>query len=232
MRGDNGDLTGRFTTTFEVRSIGGGITQDLQNPVGQSVLWWVFNPDQTLVDPTYDVGNYWNRGRVWFTPHEIPVVLASIEQGPGGHNERGMYTVDVLRLIVNTPEAMPFLPDIAMHPDQHLNDRIEYRGGLFQPTTVFPKGHVEHSMVLIQIIAEQIKDEETVNDSQFNGGRYYPSPFSEEFNSKHFETEVYPPVAEFDENFDAHEFDSTEPTVEEVDHLERWGEQHLDIYDH
>jgi hypothetical protein len=232
MRGDQGDLTGRFTTTFEVKSIGGGITQDLQNPVGQSVLWWHFDPAGTLTDPTYDVGNYWTRGRVWFTPHELPVVLASIEQGPGGHTERGMYTVDMLRLVINTPEFLPYLPDLAIEPDKYLNDRIEYRGGLFQPTTVMPKGHVRHSMVVVTVIAEQIKDDQVVNDSQFNGSRAYPSPFSEEFNSKHFESEVHPPVAEFNKDFDAEDFDSTEPQLEPVEHIERHGHDHVDIYDH
>ena len=158
MRGGQGNLMGRFTTMYEVQSIGGGITQDLQNPVGQSVLWWVFNPDDTQVDPTYDVGAYWSHGRVWFSPFEIPVVLATIEQGAGGHNERGLYTVDMLRLVINTPEILPYIPTIVWEPDRHLNDRVEYRGGLFQPTLVMPKGHVQHDMVVIRVELEQIKD--------------------------------------------------------------------------
>lgn len=214
MRGR--DVTGRFTTNYEVTSIGDGITADLQNPVGQSVLWWVFNPDATQVDPTYDVGSYWSHGRVWFTPFEIPVVLATIEQGVGGHNERGLYTVDMLRLVINTPEILPFIPSIVWEPDKHLNDRVEYRGGLFQPTLVYPKGHVQHDMVVIQVELEQIKDDQTVNDTQFNGNVRYPSPFAPAaFNPTEFSGPAYPgnPV-------------QTEGTrdVEEVAHIERWGE--------
>jgi hypothetical protein len=232
MRGRN--VMGRFTTNYEVISIGDGITADLQNPVGQSVLWWVFNPDRTHIDPTYDVGSYWNRGRVWFTPFEIPVVLATIEQGPGGHNERGLYTVDYLRLVINTPEILPYLPNIAYEPDAHLLDRIEYRGSLFQPTNVYPKGHVEHEMVVIQVEAEQIKDEEVVNDTQFNGRRQYPSSFSEEFAGKQFETEDYPPPAEFSDEFRAREFDSAGREIDIVEKTPRWGQHqapHGDIYE-
>ena len=222
MRGGHGNLMGRFTTTYEVQSIGGGITQDLQNPVGQSVLWWVFNPDDTQVDPTYDVGAYWSHGRVWFTPFEIPVVLATIEQGPGGHNERGLYTVDMLRLVINTPEILPYIPSIVWEPDRHLNDRVEYRGGLFQPTLVYPKGHVSHSMVVIQVELEQIKDDQVVNDTQFNGDITYPGGFAAaEFNQAEFSGPGYP--------------GNPEPTegarkIEEVEHIERWGEH--DIYGH
>lgn len=226
------NLMGRFSTTYEVNSIGGGITADLQNPVGQSVLWWVFNPDDTQVDPTYDVGNYWNRGRVWYTPYELPVVLATIEQGMGGHNERGLYTIDILRLVINTPDILPYLPDIVTEPDNHLLDRIEYRGGLFQPTLVYPKGHVQHDMVVIQVEAEQVKDDEVVNDPQFNGTSEYPRPFSDDFNPKEFEARTYPPPAEFDESFAAADFDSTEPQVEVVEKIPRWGAHviHDDIY--
>jgi hypothetical protein len=230
VRGGGGNLTGRFTTTFEVESIGQGITQDLQNPVGQSVLWWVFNPDGTHVDPTYDVGDYWNRGRVWFTPIELPVVLATIEQGPGGHNERGMYTVDFLRLVINTPEVLPYLPNIVMEPDKHLLDRIEYRGALFQPTTIYPKGHVQHDMVVIQVEAEQIKDEEVVNDPQFNGTRVYPAPFSDEFAPREFESEVFPPPSEFSQDFDPDDFDTTRREIDVVEQIPRWG-AHV-VYEH
>lgn len=224
MRGRN--VLGRFTTRYEVHSIGDGITSELQNPVGQTVLWWVFNVERTHIDPTYDVGSYWQRGRVWYTPFEIPVVLATIEQGAGGHNERGQYTVDFLQLIINTPEILSFIPSIVWEPDKHLNDRIEYRGGLFQPTTVMPKGHVQHDMVVIRVIAEQIKDEEVVNDVQFNGLRPYPSPFSDAFNPKEFESEIYPPDAEFSIDFRAREFDTVSAEIDVVEYIERWGSHH------
>lgn len=225
------NLMGRFSTTYEVNSIGGGITADLQNPVGQSVLWWVFDPETTKVDPTYDVGGYWNRGRVWFTPFEIPVVLATIEQGMGGHTERGLYTIDTLRLVINTPEITPYLPNIAYDPDTHLLDRIEYRGGLFQPVNIYPKGHVQHDMVVIQVEAEQIKDDESVNDTQFNGSKESPSGFGPAFNPGDFHGREYAQGMRTDLPLD----DEDLRTVEQVEDLPRWGDHviytHEDLYE-
>lgn len=164
MRGK--DTEGRFTMNYEVASISDGIEYDLQNPVGQRVLWWVYSEEATEVDPVYDVGAY-TGGRMWHTPFVLPVVLASIEQGQLYQNDRGFYTLDQLRLIVNATELYSKLPRMAYSPDDHLKDRIEYRGHLFQPTLIYPKGHIQKHLVVVQIAAGEVKPEEWVNDPQF-----------------------------------------------------------------
>lgn len=185
MRGQ--DLTGRFDSHFEVDHIGVGIGQDLQNPVGQSVMWWTFSPEDTQIDPVYDVGSYDGGGRRWRDPFEIPVVQASIAQGPYYQNDRGFYTVDNLTLLINAPLAYRLLPEMMAKPDTHLLDRIEYRGSLFRPTIVYPKGHIQNHLVVVRIDAEEVKPEEAVNDPQF--AQYAGEPFTEDLFPAY---DVYP----------------------------------------
>lgn len=165
MRGSN--TTGRFTTGYETESIAEGITNDLQQPVGQHVLWWFYSPDITEVDPVYDVGAY-TGGRLWEDPFVLPVVLASIQQGPAYQNERGYYTMDQLTLLVNAEQMYSRIPTMAKTPDIHLRDRIEYRGGVFTPDMVFPKGHIHEHLVVVRIDATEVKQDELVNDPQFS----------------------------------------------------------------
>lgn len=165
MRGEN--LMGRFDSIYEVESIGVGIDQDLQNPVGQYVDWWVFDPTHTKTDPVYDVGDYVEIGRQWRNPFRVPVVMATIVQGSSYQNERGFYTKDNLSMVINAVVMYELLPDMAYTPDRHLADRITYRGKLFTPTLIYPKGHIQDHLVVTRIDAEEVKPEEVVNDPQF-----------------------------------------------------------------
>ena len=165
MRGS--DLTGRFDSLFEVDHIGVGVAQDLQNPIGQHVQWWSMDPDNTVTDPVYDVGDYAGGGRRWKRPFTVPVVQATISQGPVFQNERGFYTVDNLTLVINAPTVTRLLPDMMYDPDSYTLDRISYRGNLFQPNTIFPKGHIHDHLVVVRVDADQVKPEEVVNDPQF-----------------------------------------------------------------
>lgn len=165
MRGQ--DLSGRFDSQFEVSHIGVGIGQDLEHPIGQTVLWWTYAPDESDTDPVYDVGSYDGGGRRWNKPFVVPVVQASINQGPQYQNDRGFYTMDNLTLVINAPVVYRLLPNLMHSPDGHILDRITYRGELFQPTTVYPKGHIHDHLVVVRIDADQVKPEEVVNDPQF-----------------------------------------------------------------
>lgn len=49
--------SGRFDTDYEVKDIHDAITKDLTNPVGTSVLWYVWNASASTADPIYDVGS-------------------------------------------------------------------------------------------------------------------------------------------------------------------------------
>jgi hypothetical protein len=170
MRGK--DLTGRFDPVFETDHIGVGVEQDLQNPVGQHVDWYRFDSASSTVDPTYDTGDYEGGGRRWEKPFSIHVVLATISQGPQYQNDRGFYTTDTLTLVINAIEMYEHFPRMSAFPDEYLLDRIVYRGKLFSPNLIYPKGHIKEHLVVARVDAEEVKPEEVVNDPQFQDFAY------------------------------------------------------------
>ena len=155
---------GRFDPEFEVKSIRAGITRDLQIPAGQWVLWKVFDPTASESDPVYSTGSD-EGGRVFKPAIRVPVVNAYIFQGEQVMNQRGFYTVDVLRLVINYDDVIRYLPSLVTSPDQHLKDRIVFRGEMFQPTLVFPKGQIGYEYTGLTVDAMQVKTEEQVYDT-------------------------------------------------------------------
>lgn len=184
MRGKS--TFGRFSALYEIDSVGTGVENDLQEPMGQKVRWWTYNTEATETDPVYSVGADIGTGRMWNPPFEMSVVMATITQGPLYQNDRGFYTMDNLTLVVNATEMYAKLPGMAYGPDVHLKDRVEYRGHAFTPTLIYPKGHIQNHLVVVRIEALEVKPEELINDVQFN---HLASPmklpneaeFSEEF---------------------------------------------------
>lgn len=165
---------GRFDPEFEVKSIRAGITRDLQIPAGQWVLWQVFDPEASQADPVYSTGND-QVGRVFKPAVRVPVVNAFIYQGEQFMNQRGFYTVDTLRLVINFDDVIRFLPGLDSHPDAHLKDRIIFRNEMFQPTRVFPKGQIGYEYMGLTVDAAQVKVEEQVYDT------YEESPVAPEY---------------------------------------------------
>lgn len=162
MRGS--DALGRFDAEYEVKSMRSGIGRDLQRPVGQAVKWYLYDPEESESDPVYDVGSS-DGGRIWKDPILIPVVNAFTLQAQQFQNDRGFYTVDTLRIVINFDDVIRFLPSLQYHPDQHLLDRIEFRAQMYIPTRVFPKGQVHYEYMGLLVEATQVKPEEQVNDT-------------------------------------------------------------------
>ncbi len=161
MRGTN--PLGRFDAEYEVKSMRRGISRDLQVPAGQQVDWYLFDASESTPDPVYDVGAS-TGGRSWLAPITVPVVNAFIYQAEQFQNDRGFYTVDTLRIVINYDDVIRYLPSLDVQPDIHLKDRVGFRGALYVPNRVFPKGQVGYEYMGLLVEATQVKPEEQVND--------------------------------------------------------------------
>lgn len=157
---------GRFTIPYEIDSMRSGITSDLRRPVGQWMDWWVYDPDETDIDPIYDVGDYAG-GRRWKDPFPMPAISAVILQGQTVQNERGFYQTDVARFVLNVVDVLKILPGIVYSPDQHIRDRFVYRNEVFTPTRFYMRGLVTDQYTVITMDANQVNPEELINDPQF-----------------------------------------------------------------
>jgi hypothetical protein len=195
MRGTK--VQGRFKIPFENKSIDEGIVDELRDPVGTEVDWWVWD-DAALaadydnyVDPIYDVSNQTDgKGRRWNDPFKMPVVLAQVIRGSNIMNERGFYTVDTLRLVLSVSDLNRLVPSMLTNPNEHIKDRIVYQDIVFVPTRVLPRGHYAENYAVVTIDCNQVNPEELVNDPQFNG-EYSPLTVNDGFGEGEFGSETY-----------------------------------------
>jgi hypothetical protein len=172
MRGSK--LQGRFNIDYEAASMYEGITEDLVNPVGNEVDWFRWQDYYleenytTIVDDVYDVSSsVVSAGRRWMLPFKMPVVMAQFVRGTNVMNQRGFYVTDTLRLVINVGDVNRLLPDLLKNPNNHIKDRIAFKGEVFIPTRVLPRGFFENKYTLLTIDCNQLNPEELVNDPQF-----------------------------------------------------------------
>jgi hypothetical protein len=176
MRGgkEGTDRNSRFGMGYEAKSMYEGMAEELGGTVGVDVDWfrwqdyYLEDNYNTVVDEIYDVSSSVpGQGRRWMLPFKFPVIMAQIVRGTNIMNERGFYVTDTLRLVLNVGDVERLLPSVLTEPNKHIKDRILYRGQVFVPTRVIPRGSFGYRWSVVTIDCNQLNPEELVNDPQF-----------------------------------------------------------------
>jgi hypothetical protein len=169
---------------YESKAMWEGISEDLGGTVGVDVSWFQWsqsyfeNNYSDIVDDIYDTSNGTaGKGRRWQKPIKLPVVMAQIIRSSNVMNERGFYVTDTLRLVVNVGDVQRLVPGMMQDPSSHIRDRVIYRGEVFVPTRVLPRGAFGYNYAVVTIDCNQVNPEELVNDPQF---QHYATPVKEE----------------------------------------------------
>ena len=172
MRGAK--LQGRFNLDYESKSMYEGIAEDLGGTVGVEVDWFRWQEYYlegnytSIVDPIYDVSSSEpDKGRRWMLPFKMPAVMAQFVRGTNIMNQRGFYVTDTLRLVINIGDAQRLLPSLITDSNNHIKDRIIYRGEVFVPTRVLPRGSFGYNFAVLTIDCNQLNPDELVSDPQF-----------------------------------------------------------------
>ena len=172
MRGSK--VQGRFKIDYENHSINEGIVDELRDPVGSIVDWWLWDSEYFTNNPTiveddiYSTSNQEvGKGRRWKDAFKLPVIMAQQLRGTNVMNERGFYTTDTLRLVVSVSDVQRLLPALLNDPNIHIKDRIVFQGEVFVPTRVLPRGRYADNYAVVTIDCNQLNPEELVNDPQF-----------------------------------------------------------------
>jgi hypothetical protein len=188
-------IQGRFNMDYESKSMYESISEDLGGTVGVDVSWfrwqdYYLDANYTdIVDDTYDVSSSTpGKGRRWMLPFDMPVVMAQWVRGTNVMNERGFYVTDTLRLVINVGDVQRLLPSLSTEPNQHIKDRIIYRGSVFTPTRVLPRGSFGYRWAVVTIDCNQVNSEELVNDPQFQP---YATPSKAEFRTLGYGASTY-----------------------------------------
>lgn len=192
MRGTK--VQGRFKIDYETQSMDEGIVDELRDPVGTEVDWWVWSDSNLVdnytdwVDNTYDVSSsVLGKGRQWKTPFKLPVILAQQMRGQNVMNERGLYTTDTMRLVVSVADINRLLPAMINNPTQHIKDRVVFQGFVFTPVRVNPRGRYKDRYSVVTIDCNMVNAEELVNDPQFQSFTSVPAEFGYGYNSYGFD---------------------------------------------
>jgi hypothetical protein len=168
-------VLGRFDIDFEAKSIYGGMEVELADTVGVDLNWWRWDSEflsenvSSIVDDIYDTSSQVSTtaGRVWREPLTLQAVTAQIIRGSNAMNDLGFYVVDNLRIVFNVGQLRSVIPTMLTNPAQHIKDRIEYKGQIYTPTRVFPRGHFGDRWAVITVDCNHVSREELVNDPQF-----------------------------------------------------------------
>jgi hypothetical protein len=184
MRGgrEGTDVNSRFGMDYESKSMYEGISEDLGGTVGVDVDWfrwqeyYLEDNYNSIVDKIYDVSSSVpGEGRRWMLPFKMPTLMAQLLRSTNVMNERGFYITDTLRLVISAGDAQRLLPSlVGENPHQHIKDRVFYRGQVFTPTRVVPRGHFGYRWAVITVDCNEVNPEELVNDPQFQ--RYALAP--------------------------------------------------------
>jgi len=177
MRGgrEGTDINSRFNMDYESKSIYEGIAEDVGGTVGVDIDWfrwqeYYLNENFTdIVDDIYEVSSSEpGKGRRWMLPFKMPVLMAQLLRSTNIMNQRGFYVTDTLRLVLSAGDAQRLLPSlVGDNPSQHVKDRILYRGQIFSPTRVLPRGHFGYRWAVVTVDCNEVNPEELVNDPQF-----------------------------------------------------------------
>ena len=177
MRGSK--VQGRFKIDYEKSSMEEGVTDELRDPVGTEVDWYVWDENALLadyadwVDPIYDVSSQESgKGIIWRDPIKVPVIMGQQIRGTNIMNERGYYTTDTLRLVVAVADINRLLPAMITDPALHIKDRVVFHDTVFVPTRVLPRGLYKERYSVVTIDCNQVNAEELVNDPQFQSLPY------------------------------------------------------------
>jgi len=178
MRGSSPQ--GRFSIDYESQSMYEGIADDMGGTIGVDVDWfrwqdyYLQDNYRSVVDDIYDVSSaIYGGGRRWMLPFKMPVVMAQWIRGTNVMNERGFYVSDTLRLVINVGDAQRLLPGLITDSNNHIKDRVLYRGEVFVPTRILPRGSFANRWAVVTVDCNQLNPEELVNDPQFAA---YASP--------------------------------------------------------
>jgi hypothetical protein len=175
--GDNEEMSrastpgGRFNSDFEIQSNSNGIDADLKRPVGSNLLMYLYDPDNSSVDPIYDVGDNVPAGgaigKIWKGPFSIPTIRTVITQGSVKISQYGFYNADSLHITLNAVDIEKVAPGTMMNPDDLGRCRIVWKEEIWRPYTVQQSGIVSETFLLLTFDCIQVMPEEMVNDPQF-----------------------------------------------------------------
>lgn len=156
---------GRFSADWETSEIHRAL-RGYQNNYGDSVAYYRFDREDSVVNDIYDEGA--GVGKVYKTPFDLPVLHVIHQDGPNEDTETGFYYNDDLSLTASFDQLSRIgITQADVLHQNYLKDRLVYDGKVFRVTHMDVMGQIQRLDIVIGINATQVKPDELVNDEQF-----------------------------------------------------------------
>jgi hypothetical protein len=166
MQGRSDWKRGRFNinaeTTFIHRALRGW-----QNRTGDSITYFRFQFAESDIHEVYDEAT--GAGRVYYGRWQVPALhVTHVESGNEEPRDSGLYVTDTLRAVLEYDQLTKFgLTEMDIKHGSFQRDRIAYDNALYGVQQVSILGQIRRRDVVVVIEAQQLRNDELVNDPMF-----------------------------------------------------------------
>ncbi|MFH9731869.1 hypothetical protein [Streptomyces sp. NPDC017260] len=166
MRGRADWKRGRFNinaeTTFIHRALRGW-----QSTTGDTLTYFRFQHAESDMHDVYDEAT--GAGRVYYGRWQLPALhVTHVEAANTDPRDSGLYVTDTLRAVLEFDQLTKFgLSEMDIKHGSFQRDRVAYDGLLYGVQRVNVVGQIRRRDVVVVIEAEQIQNDELVNDPMF-----------------------------------------------------------------
>ncbi|WNI17627.1 hypothetical protein [Actinacidiphila sp. ITFR-21] len=167
MRGRLDWKKGRWNVNTETSLIHRGL-RGWQRTTGDSITYFRWQYGDSEIHPVYDEAT--GSGKRFYGLWQLPALhVDHSETGNTEPRDSGLYIVDSLHVTAEFDQlAKTGLTDINIRHGAYQRDRIAYDNILFSVKHVDIRGQIRRRDIIVSIDAEQIRDDELVNDPQFS----------------------------------------------------------------
>lgn len=157
---------GRFGVNTETTLIHRAL-RGWQNRTGDSVTYFRFQFAESEMHDVYDEAT--GSGRVFYGKWQLPALrVTHVDSANEDPHDSGLYITDTLRVVLEFDQLQKFgLTEMDIKHGSFQRDRIAYDNLLYAVQRVNVLGQIRRRDVIVVIEAQQIRNDELVNDPQF-----------------------------------------------------------------
>ncbi|MFE2539043.1 hypothetical protein [Actinacidiphila glaucinigra] len=165
---------GRFGVNAETTLIHRAL-RAWQARTGDVVTYFRFQYADSDVHEVYDEAT--GAGKVFYGRWQLPALhVTHLESASDEPRDSGLYVTDTLRVVASYDQLVKFgLSDMDIRHGSFQRDRIAYDNALYAVQRLAVVGQIRRRDVIVVIEAQQLHNDELVNDPQFEQYRVDPT---------------------------------------------------------
>jgi hypothetical protein len=158
-------MSQRFSVQSEMNRIETGLLSDAQREWGESLKWYVFDPQTSDANAIYDVGEE----RRWRPALIVPCLWVIRMTGDDSYRPEGLSTSDTLQFATTYGVLQDKLGWVTPEFDvrDYLKDRLVYEEKIFTIVSFDVTGRLLNRESIIAGRADQVREDQAIFDPEF-----------------------------------------------------------------